>query len=134
MTGLLDIAPPEARTEVIDIRGKALEVRGLRKREYVAVLHRFPSFRRPADENDFDAAVANLDIMAPIVAAGLGKIGDRETEANLLERLSDDELEQVFNTVMRLTLPSPSPLAETPAAAGEESANQPPETPTPPSP
>lgn len=124
MTGLLDIAPPEARTETIDIRGTALTVRGLRNREWAVILNRFPHLRRREGEEtqggplDEERALASLDAIPPVIAAGLGKIGDRETEAQIVERLSDEEQAKVFAAVMRLTLPDPVPLAEAPAPAG----------------
>lgn len=130
MAGLLDIAPPEARTETIDIRGTLLEVRGLRNREWAIVLNRFPQLRRregeegggkPGGTVDEDSALASLDAIVPVIAAGLGKIGDRETEAQILERLSDEEQGRLFAAIMRLTLPAPGPLADAPAAAGDGS-------------
>lgn len=137
MTGLLDIAPPEARTETIDIRGTALTVRGLRNREWAALLSRFPHLRQRAGEGDEaldeDRALASLEAIPPVIAAGLGKIGDDKTEALIAERLSDEEQASVFAAVMRLTMPAPGPLADAPAAAGEDAASPSP-TPTPSSP
>lgn len=141
MPGLLDIAPPELLTEVLDIRGVQLEIRGLSEREWVRLLHRFPQLRKrsaeaePASvESGDDQALANLDVLAPVIAAGLGKIADNETEAEIGKRLTFAEQMTVFNAVIRLTVGPPSPLPKAPAAAGEESASQPTATPTPPSP
>lgn len=129
MAGLLDIAPPEALTETIDIRGTPLTVRGLRNREWAALLNRFPHLRKRQGESDSaaangideDLALASLDAIAPVIAAGLGQCGDNKTEELIAERLSDLEQGRVFAVIMRLTLPAPSPLADAPAAAGDES-------------
>lgn len=141
MGDIFDIAPPELLAEVVDIRGTQLEIRGLSEREWVRLLRRFPQLRNrsakpePASvESGDDQALANLDILAPVIAAGLGKIADNETEAEIAKRLTFVEQMNVFNAVIRLTVGPPSPLPEAPVAAGEESASQSTATPTPPSP
>lgn len=125
MPGLLDIAPPEIVAERIEIRGGTLEVRGLRNREWVALLRRFPELRQPQvlGADDLDAEKIDLmeKIMPAAIAAGLGVSGDETTEELVRERLSESEQQQVFNAIMRLTNP-PSPLAESPAQAGQSSA------------
>jgi hypothetical protein len=122
MPGLLDIAPPEISVERVDIRGTELEVRGIRNREWAMLLRRFPELRKQAaggSVSDEDMAVASIEIMPAVIAAGLGNTGDAKTEALIAERLTDAEQAEVFGAVMRLTNP-PSPLAESPAGAGRE--------------
>lgn len=122
MPGLLDIAPPEIAAERIDIRGTELEVRGIRNRDWAALLRRFPELRKQAAGiavTEEDMAVASIEVMPAVIAAGLGNLGDAKTEALIVERLTDAEQAEVFGAVMRLTNP-PSPLAESPAAAGQK--------------
>src|SRR5688572_21690040 len=123
MPGLLDIAPPEIAAERINVRGTELEVRGIRNREWALLLRRFPELRKQAAGiavSEEDMAVASIEIMPVVIAAGLGSAGDAKTETLIAERLTDAEQAEVFSVVMRLTNP-PSPLAESPAAkAGRE--------------
>lgn len=120
MPSLLDIAPPEIAAERIDIRGTELEVRGIRNREWALLLRRFPELRKQAAGltiPEEDMAVASIEIMPAVIAAGLGNTGDEKTETLIAERLTDAEQAEVFGAIMRLTNP-PSPLAESPAPAG----------------
>lgn len=127
MPGILDIAPPEIAVERISIRGKELEVRGIRNREWAALLRRFPELRKQAAGiavSEEDMAVASIEIMPVVIAAGLGNSGDEKTETLIAERLSDAEQAEVFGAIMRLTNP-PSPLAGGPAAeAGQDDNGQ----------
>lgn len=107
MPGILDIAPPEIVTERIEIRGGTIEVRALRQRELAALRFRFGA----VDEQ------TALDAVAATIAAALGQLGNKEIEKAVYDNLTDEELAEVWNVVMRLTSP-PSPLAESPAVAG----------------
>lgn len=121
MPSLLDIAPPEIAAERVNIRGSELEVRGIRNREWAALLRRFPELRKQAagiTVPEEDMAVASIEIMPAVIAAGLGNTGDEKTEALIAERLSDAEQAEVFGVIMRLTNP-PAPLAESPAVVGQ---------------
>ena len=121
MPGLLDIAPPEIAAERINIRGTELELRGIRNREWAALLRRFPELRKQAAGlaiPEEDMAVASIEIMPAVIAAGLGNTGDEKTEALIAERLTDAEQAEVFGAIMRLTNP-PAPLAESPVEAGQ---------------
>lgn len=133
MPGLLDIAPPEILAERIDIRGTELEVRGIRNREWAALLRRFPELRKQAAGiavPEEDMAFVSIEVMPAVIAAGLGNIGDAKTETLICERLTDAEQAEVFGAVMRLTNPPP-PLAESPVAAGQANGQATIATPTP---
>lgn len=115
MPSILDIAPPEIAAETINIRGSALQVRGIRNREWAGLMRRFPELRKqaagmliPAEE----MAVLSLELTPAAIALVLG-----QPEDVIDERFSDAEQVQIFNVIMRLTNP-PSPLAESPAKAG----------------
>lgn len=121
MPGLLDIAPPEVITETFEIRGGKMVVHGIRNRDWAALLRRFPELRKQAAGiavPDEDMAAASIEVMPAVIAAGLGKTGDAEIEAVIVDRLTDAEQAEIFGAVMRLTMP-PSPLAESPVAAGQ---------------
>lgn len=122
MPGILDIAPPEILTETFEIRGGKLEVRGLRNREWAALLRRFPELRnqQAIDPNDLDDETLNrmAMVMPPVIAAAAGTCGDEGIEAAIAERLTEAEQTAIFAAVMRLTSP-PAPLAGSPAGAGQ---------------
>lgn len=120
MPSLLDIAPPEVVAESVTIRGTEIEVRGLRNREWAALLKRFPELRKQAAGlmvPEEDMAVASIDIMPAVIAAGIIDRENAITEADIAERLTDAEMARVFGVIMLLTNP-PAPLAESPAVAG----------------
>ena len=120
MPGLLDIAPPEVVAERVTIRGAELEVRGIRNREWAALLKRFPELRKQAAGlavSEEDMAVASIELMPAVIVAGIIDAEHDLTEGDVAERLSDAEQAEVFGVIMRLTNP-PAPLAESPVAAG----------------
>lgn len=125
MPSILDIAPPEIATERFEIRGGAVEVRGLRNREWAALLRRFPDLLRQQTA-DGEANPDFLDrmesILPAVIAAAVGACGDAESEKAIAERLTEPEQAQIFAAIMRLTNP-PSPLAESPAPAGQVAGN-----------
>lgn len=134
MPGLLDIAPPEIATERFEIRGGHVEVRGIRNKEWAALLRRFPDLMRQQvsgnGEVDPDMLDRLCEIMPPVIAAAAGACGDAGSEAAIAERLTESEQQQIFNAIMRLTNP-PSPLAESPVAAGQSNGKAATTSPTP---
>lgn len=128
MPGILDIAPPEIATETFEIRGGKLEVRGLRNREWAALLRRFPDLRQQQNaltDEDLDPEMVDrmATVMPAVLAAAAGTCGDEKIEAAIALRLTEAEQTQVFSAVMRLTMP-PAPLAGSPVAAGQESGDK----------
>ena len=120
MPGLLDIAPPEVVSERVNIRGTELEVRGIRNREWAALLKRFPELRKQAAGlavSEEDMAAVSIELMPAVIVAGIIDAEHVITEAAVAERLTDAEQAEVFSVIMRLTNP-PAPLAESPVAAG----------------
>lgn len=106
MPSLLDIAPPELTAEEVDIRGTKLSVKGLPAAEWARLYARFPEIRailRGQTEGVSDIAV--FAAQAALIAAGLGKPGDAETEHLVMERLSREENRLLAQTVARLSQP-----------------------------
>lgn len=120
MPGILDIAPPEIATERFDIRGGHVEVRGLRNREWAALLRRFPDLMKQVNGGEVDPEMLErmVAIMPAVIAAAAGTAGDEAVEAAISERLTEPEQQHIFNAIMRLT--NPLPLAGSPVAAGQE--------------
>lgn len=127
MPGILDIAPPEISTETFEIRGGSIEVRGLRNREWAALLRRFPELRQQQIAAAEDLSPEMVDrmeaVMPAVIAAAAGTCGDENIEAAIADRLTESEQVAVFSAVMRLTMP-PAPLAGSPVAAGQEGGEQ----------
>lgn len=133
MPGLLDIAPPEVATKKFEIRGGTLEVRALRNIERAMLMRRFPQLRALGERSaaaavtapaemavtpvDPEMAIAGIELMSAVIAAGLGNVGDAKTEALIADRLTDEEQAEVFHAIMGLT---PAPLAGSPAEAGQD--------------
>lgn len=112
VVSIQDIAPPEVTTELVPIpRVEAeIEVRGISNKEMAALARRFPIIARqaagvpiPPDE----ALIGNLDVMAPLIAAGLGKCGDKEVEKLVERNLTQEEKQLLLQAITRLTNPAP---------------------------
>jgi len=121
MPGLLDIAAPEITSEEVEIRGTKLVVRGLRARETAALLKRFPVMAKQAAKAEVDAGdalVNSLESTPAIIAAGLGKLGDADTEALIEDRLSTEEKTELITAITRLTGGKETAPLAAPVAAG----------------
>lgn len=81
MAGMVDIVELDY---AVEIRGQRLETPGLKLRAIGKLLVRFPEIRKQIETGKFDPeALLELsdDAIAAVIAAGLGKVGDEETEA-----------------------------------------------------
>lgn len=108
MPGLLDIAPPEIVRETVHIRGGTLELRGLSAAELAQLMHRFPEIGKATAGADMAAdalVLRGAEATVAAIAAALDKLGDADTEAEIMRRLSLPERQQVFDMIMRLTMP-----------------------------
>jgi hypothetical protein len=106
MPSLLDIAPPEITAEEVDIRGTRLSVRGLPAEEWARLYARFPELRAVvAGQAENVSNLAAFAGQAALVAAGLGKPGDNNTEHLVMERLGHDEQQRIVETILRLSMP-----------------------------
>lgn len=109
--GLLDIAPPEILTKRFEIRGGAIEVRGIKNREWAILQRRFPELNKLMETSEEERAGMTEEnialnangIVAAIIAAGLGFCGNEETEELINDRLLEDEQVEIFGAVMELT-------------------------------
>lgn len=106
MPSLLDIAPPEITAEDVDIRGTRLSVKGLPAEEWARLYARFPELRAVvAGRAENVSTLAAFAGQAALVAAGLGKPCDGDTEHLVMERLNRDEQQTLVETIVRLSLP-----------------------------
>lgn len=109
--GLLDIAPPEIVTKRFEIRGGAIEVRGVKNREWAILQRRFPELNKLMETSEEERAGLREEnlalnaggIVAAIIAAGLGFCGDVDTEELIEDKLTEDEQIEIFGAVMELT-------------------------------
>lgn len=118
MPSVLDIAPPELTCEELSItRQKGgepvvtlLELRGVKMREMVGLITRFPALAKRmsgVDTPDSEMLAEGLDLMPAVIAAGLGRVGEKDVEEAISNNLTDQEQQQAFAIVMRLTAPAP---------------------------
>lgn len=107
MAGLLDIAPA---VETVSVRGADIPVYGVSAKGIALLLGRFPELRMLLSGVKKDAAVSGLlatgpDLVAAIIAAGIGFPGDAEQE-EAAARLPLDAQAELLATIMRLTFPN----------------------------
>jgi hypothetical protein len=105
MTGLLDIAPQRAGVEVL---GHTLEVEGVTVRGIADLLRRFPELLKlfGGGESPAGAIVAAApDLVAAVIACGLGHMGDEEQEA-AAARLPAEAQAELVGAILKLTMPS----------------------------
>lgn len=127
---LLDNIEPAAIVETVNIRGTEFPVRGMSIREWAAILKRFPSLDDDAPDTPaplgrrVDSIMDNLEIATAVIAIGFGQPGDKEIEAKIEAKFSNEERQTLFDAVIRLTRGDAGPL---PAAA--ERPNPEPENP-----
>lgn len=104
MVGLVDIAPA---VETIDCGGASVEVYGVSARGVAHLLGRFPELRKMMSGVELKAdelmAIAP-DAVAAVIAAGVGKPGDKATEA-IADRLPLEVQIDLLAAVLRLTMP-----------------------------
>jgi len=128
MPSLLDIAPPEISAVEIDIRGTVLRVAGIAAIDWAMLYGRFPELRKlMIGEADEDMPrLRFLAAQSAVIAAGTGHPGDAEIERASMKVLTFDERQQLFDEVVRLSLPGDvlSPLLDgsPPAAVGANGA------------
>jgi|SRR5215831_1720158 len=104
MVSLLDIAPLQ---ESVSVNGATVEVVGIGARGIVSLLQRFPALQK-LTTGTFDAAAlweVAPDAIAAIIAAGVGKIGDHETEESV-DRLPLGAQMDLLVAIMKLTMPN----------------------------
>ena len=112
MVGLIDIAPV---TTSVTIRGSDITVVGVSARGVAHLLARFPQLR--ALMTGRDVALDEIirlggDVVAAIIAAGIGKPGDESQEA-AVDNLSLEEQADLLFAIIRLTIPNGvGPLVE----------------------
>jgi hypothetical protein len=104
MAGLLDIAP---LTETVEIRGQAIEVSGVSARGLAYLIRGHESLRKLMSGVQVgveEILTAAPDAVCSIIAAGLGKLGDPDTEA-AVDRLDLDAQLDLLSAILKLTMP-----------------------------
>jgi hypothetical protein len=104
MVGLLDIAP---LTQTVTIRDQSIEITGVSAKGVAQLLLRFPELRAliSGREVGLDQLLAlGGDIVAAVIAAGCGQVGDELAEAAAGHLGLDDQAE-LLTAIMKLTLP-----------------------------
>jgi hypothetical protein len=104
MVGLLDIAP---LTETVTVRDHSVEVTGVSAKGVAQLLLRFPELRALISGRDvgLDQLLAlGGDIIAAVIAAGCGMLGDERAEA-AAGRLGLDDQAALLAAIMKLTMP-----------------------------
>jgi hypothetical protein len=109
MATLLDIVPATA-TEVVKINGQRFVVHGLRVPALASIVARFPDLGFL-----IGAATANIGMprmieqlgaaTGPIIAAGIGELGNEKTEKIAGDLLAEHQLELVA-AIFRVTFPN----------------------------
>lgn len=112
MVGLIDIAPV---TTTVVIRGNTLTVVGVSAKGVAHLLARFPQLR--ALMTGRDVALDEIirlggDVVAAIIAAGIGKPGDEDQE-QAVDNLTLEEQADLLLAIVKLTIPNGvGPLVE----------------------
>ena len=113
----LDLVPALPTTTVtINTRtGPAeVELTGISLRALAEIGKRYPSFRNVI-EGEIGGIMDDPHVMAAVIAAALGRLGDPECEERLLAISAADAVRMV-GEIVRITFAQPDPLA-IPAAA-----------------
>ena len=106
MPSILDIAPPELTAEEVDIRGPKLRVQGIGADGWVRLYTRFPELRAMLTGNmDGVSELAAFSAQVALIAAGLGKPDDAETEQAIMRRLSREDIQLLGQAINRLSQP-----------------------------
>jgi hypothetical protein len=105
MVGLVDIAPA---VEKVDCGGaRPIECYGVSARGVASLLGRFPELRKMMSGGEVgadDLMKMAPDAISAIIAAGVGKPGDPETEESA-DRLPIDTQIDLIAAILRLTMP-----------------------------
>ncbi|GGD28592.1 hypothetical protein [Aureimonas glaciei] len=107
-------------SEPVTIAGGEILIRGISMMHFIAVLQKFPNIRSvllsligAGDDIDEASTARQLiealldtgpEAISTVVAAGMGKAGDKNVVAAVLE-LSDDDLVLLLTSVVELTMP-----------------------------
>lgn len=103
MAGLRDIAPLR---EKLKIRGQDLDISGVNLASFGYLLERFPQIGAAFGKGEISPlSISSLgsDVVAAVIAAGTGAMGDAETEQAAKHLTLDEELE-VLAAILKVSL------------------------------
>lgn len=104
MATLLDIAPA---TEIVEVRGAAIEVHGVSLTGLASLIYRYPQLSEMLSGQSVDVpALLQLsgDVVASIIAAGIGAPGDAASEA-VAGKLPLEAQADLLSAILRVTMP-----------------------------
>lgn len=104
MPSLADLAPPELTAETVEIRGVELKVRAIDNDGWMRLHTRFPALRAILSGRSVPR-VEEVEMQAGLIAAGLGKIDDPDTERLVLANLATEDQQRIMEVIFRLSLP-----------------------------
>jgi hypothetical protein len=112
MASLLDIVPATA-VEVVRINGMRFVVHGLRVPALASIVARFPDLAFLIGGAAAGIGMSKMierfgAATGPIIAAGLGELGNEETEKRANEMLAEHQLE-LLAAILRLSFPNGFP-------------------------
>ena len=109
MADLLDIVTATA-ADVVRIDGKRIVVHGLNAKMIATVAARFPNVRSvlSGTSENYVALLFELagESIGPIIAAGVGKPGDKDYEEHAATKLNLEDQTELVTAVVRLTFPN----------------------------
>lgn len=112
MVGLVDIA---TLTEKVTVGNQSVEVSGITARGVAMLLGRFPDVRAAMSGIELSAdklMALGPDVVCAVIAAGVGKPGDADTEAQA-DKLVIEQQVDLLSAILRLTMPGGfGPFAE----------------------
>ena len=116
MPSLVDCFPGEVRQETVEVLGHQVDIRPIKAGGFAQLGARFPKFLNSG--GGIDLRHMTDELMAAIIAAGTGGLGDRKAEA-VAASLPVEAQARLFEAIIRITVPAQDPL---PAAPEQESA------------
>jgi hypothetical protein len=106
MVGLLEISPS---FKTVEIQNKSIEVSGVSARGIAYLMGRFPEVKALFAQKSVDVSPERLvelvpDAIAAVIACGVGKVGDAETEKVAEGLPAGDQLE-LLAAILEVTMP-----------------------------
>jgi len=111
MADLLDIVTATA-ADVVRVNGDRYVVRGLNAKTIALIAARFPNVRNVlSGSDDYVALLFEMagESIGPIIAAGVGKLGNKDYEEHAATMLALEDQTEFVTAILRLTFPNGLP-------------------------